>query len=203
MTGTLYIVAAPSGAGKSSLVQTLIKTTPNLAASVSYTTRPMRHGEQDGVHYHFTDEQGFAARLAQGDFLEHAVVFGHRYGTSRSFVEERLLQGLDVILTIDWQGARGIRQARPDCVSIFILPPSRKALRERLAARGQDNLDTIEQRMAAARDEIAHYPEFDYLVLNDDFESALADLQAIIRARRLSRAAQTEKMQALLQDLLA
>ncbi|RJQ48618.1 MAG: guanylate kinase [Gammaproteobacteria bacterium] len=203
MTGTLYIVAAPSGAGKSSLVQTLIKTTPNLAASISCTTRPMRHGEQDGVHYHFVSDADFSARLAQGDFLEHAVVFGHRYGTSRSFVEERLLQGLDVILTIDWQGARGVRMAQPDCVSIFILPPSRKALRERLAARGQDSADTIEQRMAAARDEIAHYPEFDYLVLNDDFESALADLQAIIRARRLSRAAQTQKMRALLQDLLA
>ncbi len=203
MTGTLYIVAAPSGAGKSSLVQTLLKTMPNLAASISYTTRPLRHGEQDGAHYHFTDEQGFAARLAQGDFLEHAVVFGHRYGTSRSFVEERLRQGLDVILTIDWQGARSIRDAQPDCVSVFILPPSRKALRERLAGRGQDSLDTIEQRMATARDEIAHYPEFDYLVLNDDFESALADLQAIIRSRRLSRAAHTEKMQALLQDLLA
>lgn len=203
MTGTLYIVAAPSGAGKSSLVQTLIKTTPNLAASISYTTRPMRHGEQDGVHYHFIADVAFSARLAQDDFLEHAVVFGHRYGTSRSFVEERLRQGLDVILTIDWQGARSIRKARPDCVSIFILPPSRKALRERLAARGQDSPDTIEQRMAAARDEIAHYPEFDYLVLNDDFESALADLQAIIRARRLSRAAQAEKMRTLLQELLA
>ncbi|MEW6352802.1 MAG: guanylate kinase [Pseudomonadota bacterium] len=203
MTGTLYIIAAPSGGGKSSLVNALLQCMPNLRVSVSHTTRPARPGEQDGVHYHFVDQARFDALRAAGTFLEYAEVFGHCYGTSRQWVVEQLQNGLDVVLEIDWQGARQVRAQWPDCVSIFILPPSRAVLEQRLRARGQDGAQVIARRMQAAVDEMAHYHEFDYLVLNDDFDTALADLRAIMRCRRLRRDAQAEHLKPLLAELLA
>ena len=200
--GTLYIIAAPSGGGKSSLVNALLESTPNLVVSVSHTTRPMRPGEQCGVHYHFVDQQGFDALLAAGTFLEHARVFDHCYGTSRDWVLERLRQGIDVILEIDWQGAHQVRQALPETVSIFILPPSRAVLERRLRARGQDGDAVIARRMRDAVNEMSHYAEFDFLVLNDDFNTALADLRAILRCRQLRKPAQAEKLKGLLANLL-
>ena len=192
-TGTLYIVAAPSGAGKTSLVKSLVETTSDVVVSISHTTRPPRPGEQDGVHYHFIPLPSFETMIAQGAFLEHAQVFGNRYGTSRAAVLAKLQAGLDVILEIDWQGAQQVRKQLPDSPSIFILPPSRDALRQRLAGRGQDSAEVIERRMAAALDELSHYVEFDYLVINDQFETALTELSAIIIAQRQRRTAQLER----------
>ncbi len=202
-TGTPYIVAAPSGAGKTSLVKRLVETTPDVVASISHTTRPPRPGEQDGVHYHFVPPAAFEAMIAQGAFLEHAQVFGHRYGTSRAAVSSSLRAGLDVILEIDWQGARQVRERMPDSLSIFILPPSRDALRQRLAGRGQDSAEVIERRMAAALDELSHYAEFDYLVINDRFETALTELRAILIAQRQRRTAQLERHLELFHILLS
>ena len=202
-TGTLYIVAAPSGAGKTSLVKSLVETTPGVVVSISHTTRPPRPGEQDGVHYHFIVLPTFEAMIAQGAFLEHAQVFGNRYGTSRAAVLSKLQAGLDVILEIDWQGARQVREQMPDSPSIFILPPSRDALRQRLAGRGQDSAEVIERRMAAALDELSHYVEFDYLVINDQFETALTELSAIIIAQRQRRTAQLERHLELFHILLS
>lgn len=187
MTASLYIVAAPSGAGKTSLVRALLDAEPGVVVSVSHTTRAMRPGEQDGVHYNFIDIPRFEALVAEGRFLEHARVFDNYYGTSRDWVEATLASGKDVILEIDWQGARLVRQAFADAVGIFILPPSREALRERLQGRGQDSAETIERRMQEAKSEIAHYDEFDYVVVNDDFGQALAELRTILAARRLLR----------------
>ncbi len=200
--GTLYIIAAPSGGGKSSLVKALLKVMPKLRVSVSYTTRPMRPGEQEGVEYHFVNQATFDDLLRKNTFLEHARVFDHCYGTSRDWVLERLQEGVDVILEIDWQGARQVRQLLPQSVGIFILPPSRAQLDERLHARAQDPDDVIAQRMRGAITELKHYDEFDYLVLNDDFDLALADLQAIIRCRQLRTAAQVVKLKDLLTSLL-
>ena len=202
-TGTLYIVAAPSGAGKTSLVKSLVETTPGVVVSISHTTRPPRPGEQDGVHYHFIALPTFEAMIAQGAFLEHAQVFGNRYGTSRAAVLSKLQAGLDVILEIDWQGARQVREQMPNSSSIFILPPSRDALRQRLAGRGQDSAEVIERRMAAALDELSHYVEFDYLVINDQFETALTELSAIIIAQRQRRTAQLERHLELFHILLS
>lgn len=202
-TGTLYIVAAPSGAGKTSLVKSLVETTPGVVASVSHTTRPPRPSEQEGVHYHFVSLPTFATMIAQDAFLEHAQVFGNGYGTSRAAVLSKLEEGLDVILEIDWQGARQVRELMPDSPSIFILPPSREALRQRLAGRGQDSFEVIERRMAASLDELSHYAEFDYLVINDDFAAALEVLRAIFIANRQRRATQLERQQELLRALLS
>ena len=202
MPGTLYIIAAPSGGGKSSLVKALLESTPNLQVSISYTTRPMRPREQQGVDYHFVDHTQFEALRDSGAFLEHAEVFGHCYGTSRAWVTERLQQGTDVILEIDWQGKRQIAQSFPEAVSIFILPPSRAVLEQRLRGRGQDDDEVIARRMQAATNEISHWNEFDYLVLNDDFQTAAADLKAVIVARRLRREPQGARLQGLLADLL-
>jgi len=201
--GTLYIIAAPSGAGKTSLVQQLVATTPGVVASISHTTRPPRPGEQHGQHYYFTPLADFEAMIAAGAFLEQAQVFGNRYGTSRAAVQTQLQDGLDVILEIDWQGARQVRALMPDSASIFILPPSRAALRQRLAGRGQDCPAVIEQRMAAALAELSHYAEFDYLVINDEFAVALENLRAIIMAQRQRQAAQRERQRELLQSLLS
>ena len=201
--GTLYIIAAPSGAGKTSLVQQLVATTPGVVASISHTTRPPRPGEQHGQHYYFTPLADFEAMIAAGAFLEQAQVFGNRYGTSRAAVQTQLQDGLDVILEIDWQGARQVRALMPDSASIFILPPSRAALRQRLAGRGQDSPAVIEQRMAAALAELSHYAEFDYLVINDEFTVALENLRAIIIAQRQRQAAQRERQRELLQALLS
>ena len=184
--GKLYIIAAPSGAGKTSLVKAMVESTPHVQVSVSHTTRPSRPGEQDGVNYHFTTVEEFKHMLGQGLFLEHAEVFGNFYGTSEPWVREQLEKGEDVILEIDWQGAQQIRRLMPEAVSIFILPPSREALHERLVGRGQDDDEVIERRMAQAVNEMSHYNEFEYIVINDEFDLALRDLQTIIRSRRLS-----------------
>jgi guanylate kinase len=177
----LYVVSAPSGGGKTSLVNALLERDPHVALSVSHTTRPPRPGEQDGVHYFFVDEAAFEALAVDGAFLEHARVFDHRYGTGRESVERQLADGLDVLLDIDWQGARQIRVSFPAARTIFILPPSLNELRRRLVGRGQDSETVIDRRMRAARDEISHAGEFDFLIVNDDFEKALADLHAVIR----------------------
>ncbi|MFT6430253.1 MAG: guanylate kinase [Halopseudomonas sp.] len=202
-TGTLYIVSAPSGAGKTSLVKALIDQLDSLRVSVSHTTRAMRSGEIDGVNYHFTSRESFLALVTQSDFLEHAEVFGNLYGTSQSAVEKTLAQGNDLILEIDWQGAQQVRRAMPDSKSIFILPPSRTTLRERLTNRGQDEESIIDGRMALAVDEISHYVEYDYLVINDDFNTALDDLKSILRSARLNIGHQEDRYQELLTALLS
>jgi guanylate kinase len=181
-TGRLIILAAPSGAGKTSLANALVEGDPDLEFSVSHTTRAPRPGEKHGVHYYFVSREEFDAMVQLGQFLEHATVFGNSYGTSRAAVENMLALGKSVLLDIDWQGARSIKTRLPQAVSIFILPPSRAALRERLVKRGQDSMEVIERRMREATSEISHYPEFDHIVVNDDFEQALADLKAIIGA---------------------
>ena len=201
---TLYVVSAPSGAGKTSLVKALVDSQPEaIRVSVSHTTRPMRPGEVDGVHYHFIDRPGFEAMLAGGAFLEHAQVFGNYYGTARAWVDEQINRGQDVLLEIDWQGARQVRAAWPQCVGVFILPPSRAELQRRLRGRGQDDEETIARRMREAMSEMSHYGEYDYLVVNEVFERALADLQAIVRARRLRREVQARRLQSSLVQLLA
>jgi guanylate kinase len=201
--GTLYIVAAPSGAGKTSLVKSLLETTSSVVVSISHTTRLPRPGERDGEHYHFVTPATFEAMIAQGEFLEYAQVFDNYYGTSRAAVQTQREAGLDVILEIDWQGARQVRERMPDSPGIFILPPSREALRERLTGRGQDPVEVIERRMAAALDELSHYAEFDYLVINDDFATALDALRAILIAHRQRRVLQIERQRELLQLLLS
>lgn len=178
--GKLFIFSAASGTGKTSLAKALIERNPNIAFSVSHTTRAPRPGEQHGVHYYYVSREEFDRMAAAGEFVEHATVFGNSYGTSKKAIEDRLAAGKDVILDIDWQGARAIKQWRPETVSVFILPPSRAALRERLTGRKQDSAEIIDRRMREAVSEMSHYREFDYLVLNDDFEAALADLLAIL-----------------------
>lgn len=202
-SGTLYIVSAPSGAGKTSLVKALIDQVADLRVSVSHTTRPIRPGEVDGVNYHFTSRTQFLEQVSAGDFLEHAEVFGNLYGTSQSTVERTLAEGYDLILEIDWQGAQQVRQALPLARSIFILPPSREALRERLTNRGQDEDSVIEGRMTQAIDEMSHYVEYDFLVINDDFHTALDDLKAIMRSGRLDIAHQQNRHTPLLTALLS
>ncbi|MEJ2508125.1 MAG: guanylate kinase [Gammaproteobacteria bacterium] len=201
--GSLYIVSAPSGAGKTSLVKALVESTEDVRVSVSHTTRAPRPGEQDGVHYHFVDRETFQAMAAEGGFLEHAEVFGNFYGTSRAGVEALMEQGVDVILEIDWQGAAQIRRVMPEAVSVFILPPSRAELQSRLRGRGQDSEEVIARRLGEAQAEMAHHGEFDYLVVNDDFDQALAELRAVFIARRLRREAQIPRLAGLLADLLA
>lgn len=202
-TGTLYIVSAPSGAGKTSLVKAMIGQIKTLRVSVSHTTRAMRPGEVDGVNYHFTSREEFLKQVGQGDFLEHAEVFGNLYGTSQSTVERTLAAGYDLILEIDWQGAQQVRRALPQARSIFILPPTRHALQERLSNRGQDAEETIAQRMAEAVAEMSHYVEYDYLVINDDFHTALDDMKSILRAGRLSLTHQQNLNSDLLTTLLS
>ena len=184
--GKLYIIAAPSGAGKTSLVKAMVESTPHVRVSVSHTTRAIRPGEKDGVNYHFVEQAKFQDLLNKGQFLEHAEVFGNYYGTSEAWVREQLETGEDVILEIDWQGAQQVRRLMPESVTVFILPPSLEALRERLIGRGTDDMEIIERRMAQAVSEMSHYGEFDYLVINDEFDLALRDLQTIIRSRRLA-----------------
>jgi guanylate kinase len=188
--GTLWVISAPSGGGKTSLVNALLAQDPHLTLSISHTTRASRAGEVDGKNYFFVDEKTFLDHVAEGLFLEHASVFQHWYGTSQQWVLLQLSEGKDVILEIDWQGAKSIRQQMP-CQSIFILPPSQETLRTRLEARRQDSEVVIQARLAEASEEISHYREYDFLVVNDSFEVALADLKAIIRANRLSVARQT------------
>ena len=200
--GQLYVISAPSGAGKTSLVKALLESTSNLQVSVSHTTRAIRPGESDGVNYHFVDESEFTSIRDAHGFFEWAQVFGNFYGTSRHAIQERLAEGIDIVLEIDWQGARQVKMLVDDAVSIFILPPSTAALRKRLTDRGQDDDEIIEGRMQAARDELAHYDEADFIVLNDDFEIALRDLQSIIRAQRLSQQVQSRELTSVIADLL-
>ncbi len=183
-SGTLFIVTAPSGAGKTSLVRELVKGDNSLCVSVSHTTRPKRRGERDGVDYFFVDREAFQRKLAQDAFLEHAQVYGHYYGTSREWVRQQRERGLDVILEIDWQGAEQVRKLEPAACSIFILPPSVETLRERLRARGLDDEETIARRMRKARQEIAQGEKADFQVVNDEFNQALAKVHEIIRRRR-------------------
>ncbi|CAA0102699.1 Guanylate kinase [Zhongshania aliphaticivorans] len=201
--GTLYTISAPSGAGKTSLVAKLLDCTPKLGVSVSHTTRAMRPGEQDGVNYHFVSHSDFQAMLDKAAFLEHAQVFDNFYGTSQQWVESQLAAGEDVILEIDWQGAQQVKHLMPKTVAIFIMPPSKEALNERLTGRGQDDDTVIQRRMDAAVAEMSHYVESDYVVINDDFDTALADLGAIIRSHRLTLANQQLRHQALLSALLS
>jgi guanylate kinase len=200
--GTLYIISAPSGAGKTSLVRALVEQMQGVEVSVSHTTRAMRPGEKDGVDYHFVDDQGFLDMAGRAEFLEHARVFDNYYGTSQSAIEERLRAGVDVILEIDWQGAEQVRRLMPDSKSIFILPPSKATLEERLRGRGQDSEEVISRRMKDAVNEMSHFPEFDYLVINDDFELALSELKSILVADRLRMARQEARHEALLSDLM-
>jgi guanylate kinase len=198
----LFVVSAPSGAGKTSLLRELVPSDPRLVISVSHATRAMRIGEKDGVHYHFVSTADFEALVEQGAFLEYAKVFDHYYGTSEDAVRMQLAQGLDVVLEIDWQGARQVRQRFPDAVSIFIAPPSIEALRERLSKRGQDSAEVVERRMVDARNELSHYLEYDYLVMNDDFGTALAELRAIVAAERLRQPRQKARFDAVLAKML-
>ena len=202
MTGTLYIVAAPSGAGKSSLVNALLEREREIVLSISHTTRLPRPGDVDGEHYHFVNRGVFERLVADNAFLEHAEVFGNLYGTSRAAVMPLLERGRDVLLEIDWQGARQVRKVMPDCVSIFILPPSREELERRLRTRAADSAVTIARRLAESRDEIAHVDDFDYVVVNDEFAEALNDLRSIVTTRRLRREAQAKRHAALIADLL-
>lgn len=201
-TGTLYTVSAPSGAGKTSLVNALIERCGGLQVSVSHTTRPMRPAEKEGVNYHFVSENVFVDMLNRAEFLEHAQVFGNLYGTSRIWLEKQLERGFDVILEIDWQGARQVKLLLPETQSIFILPPSRQALQERLSLRGQDDPGVIEGRMNAAVAEMSHYVESDFLVVNKDFDQALDELQCIVASQRLRTARQQEILPSMLQNLL-
>lgn len=201
--GTLYIFSAPSGAGKTSLVTALLKQTQKLVVSVSHTTRKMRPGEENGVHYHFTDIPAFEYMANQGVFLEYAKVFDNYYGTSQTAIEQQLADGLDVILEIDWQGARQVRERMPQAVSVFILPPSRPALESRLKGRGQDSDEIIARRMRDAISEMSHYDEYDFVVVNDDFDTALAELQAIVTTHRLGQARQKQALASLIRQLLA
>jgi len=202
--GTLYVVSAPSGAGKTSLVRALLESMGDLLAlSVSHTTRAPRPGEVDGRDYHFVSMETFRRMVGEGAFLEHAQVFDNAYGTARAGVELQLAQGRDVILEIDWQGARQVRRALPESVGIFILPPSRQALEERLRARGQDDESVIARRMRDAVSEMSHYGEYDFLVINEVFATAHEELAAIIRSRRLRLAAQLQRHAGLFAALLA
>jgi len=201
-TGTLYIISAPSGAGKTSLVHAVVAMLPDVVVSVSHTTRKMRDGEVDGRDYHYVDEPHFQEMIANDEFLEHASVFGNRYGTSKQQIQDQLLSGKDVILEIDWQGARQIRQLMSGSKSIYILPPSIQALRDRLQNREQDSDDVIESRMREAVSEMMHYAEFDYIVINDDFEQAREELASIFVCNRMLLEHQQQRHEDLLAGLL-
>ncbi|GAB6197216.1 guanylate kinase [Lysobacter xanthus] len=203
MRGTLFIVAAPSGAGKSSIVNAVLARDPNICLSVSFTSRAPRPGERHAEHYHFVGAQEFESMVAAGDFFEHALVHGDWKGTARQSVEPQLASGRDVLLEIDWQGARQVRAKVPDAISVFILPPSRSALDERMRKRGQDSEEVMAQRLQAAREEMSHYGEFDFLIVNEDFETAVAEMCAIFTASRLRRDRQVARHSRLITALLA
>ena len=198
--GNVFVVVAPSGAGKTSLVAALLEREANIRLSISYTTRAPREGEGDGREYHFIERVEFERMIAAGDFLEHANVYGNYYGTSRRWIEEQISGDHDVLLEIDWQGAGQVRKLFPGVVGIFILPPSFEELRRRLLARGKDSAEAIERRMASARDEISHVLEFEYIIVNERFDSALDDLIAIVRAARLSRVQQSHRLSKLIDE---
>jgi guanylate kinase len=197
MPANLFVVVAPSGAGKTSLVNALLERDPNIRLSISHTTRTPRAGEEHGKHYHFIDRPAFEAMIAAGDFLEHADVYGNYYGTSRKWIEGELHGEHDVLLEIDWQGAAQVRKRFPRMVGIFILPPSLAELRRRLEGRGKDSAETITRRMASAREEISHVLEFEYIIINESFDSAVVDLVSVVRAARLSRERQLGRLEKL------
>lgn len=199
--GLLIVVSAPSGAGKTSLLHAAIDADDQLGFSVSYTTRQPRSGEVDGEHYYFVTREEFKVRIEQGDFLEHAQVFGNLYGTSRSATQTALASGRDLILEIDWQGARNIREHKQDCISIFIVPPSLDELQRRLENRGEDSPEVIQRRMAEAQAELSHWQEYEYLIINDDFEQARQQMNTIIDAARLHRRQQEGRVRLLLEGL--
>lgn len=201
--GTLFIISAPSGAGKTSLVKALLQQDTNVLVSVSHTTRSPRSGEIEGRDYNFVSHETFDEMIGLGQFLEYADVFGNKYGTSQAWVKDRLADGVDVILEIDWQGAQQVRRLMRGAVSVFILPPGRHALEQRLKGRGQDDESVIALRMSKAVDEMSHYPEFDYVIINDDFDQALEELHSLFIARRLRQDAQQIKHAALLSELLS
>jgi guanylate kinase len=202
-TGTLFVVSAPSGAGKTSLLKALVERDGQVKVSVSHTTRPMRPGEADGVDYHFVSRDEFVDMVNTAAFLEHAQVFGNYYGTSEAGIRSQLSRGEDVILEIDWQGARQVRSAFPEAVSIFILPPTPEDLQLRLGNRGQDSAEVIARRMGEAREEMSHYGEYDYILVNDRFDQALEELGTVISSQRLRREVQVVRLQGRLQALLA
>lgn len=201
MSGNIFIVAAPSGAGKTSLVKALLAADSQVRLSVSYTTRPPRPGETDGKDYHFVSEETFLHMLNRGDFLESAQVYGNRYGTSQPWIESVMQGGTDILLEIDWQGAAQVRKLLPQAIGIFILPPSLEALTQRLSQRGQDSQEVIQRRLAAAREDISHVGEFDYAIINDDFAVATQDLLAIVRAERLRITRQMQRYGDLISKL--
>lgn len=202
-TGSLFIIAAPSGTGKTTLVRKLCNQLPNLEVSVSHTTRPRRSNEENGVDYFFIDEDTFAEKVKQEWFLEHATVFNHHYGTSKKWVQEKLDQNIDIILEIDWQGARDIRKLLPGTISIFILPPSFSELEQRLYHRGDDDETTIKSRMQCALNELSHYREFDYLVINDDLNTALEELKTIILSTRENKPCQAQDHSDFAEQIMA
>lgn len=200
--GNLFILSAPSGAGKSSLINALLKKHTDMKVSVSHTTRSPRPGEENGVHYHFVSTDEFKALIEKNDFFEWAQVFDNYYGTSKQAIESQLDAGIDVFLDIDWQGAQQVRKIMPSVQTIFILPPSKKELEQRLNNRGQDSADVIAGRMAQAQSETSHYNEYDFVIVNDDFDTALADIEMIVMAQRLTLKAQEDRHQVLLNSLL-
>jgi guanylate kinase len=199
--GNIFIVCAPSGAGKTSLVAELLRRAPNVRLSISHTTRAPRPGERDGQDYHFVSDQAFREMVASGAFLESAEVHGNLYGTSQRWIDEQRASDVDIVLEIDWQGAQQVRNAVPDAIGIFILPPAPDTLRKRLMGRGQDSNGVIERRLQAARGEIAHLAEFDYVIINNNFDDAVEDLVSILRAARLRTAAQVSRHGDLINSL--
>jgi len=200
--GNLFVIAAPSGAGKTSLVNALVDSLEKIQVSISHTTRMPRPGEEHGVNYYFISKRDFEQEIAQGHFLEYAIIFESLYGTSKTWVEKTLDEGIDVILEIDWQGYHQIKKMLPSAIGVFILPPSLEALKERLVGRQQDSMAVIEKRLQDAQTTISHVKEFDYVVVNDDFDQTLKDLSVIIAASRLSKTSQVERHSGLLKALL-
>ncbi|MBD8525010.1 guanylate kinase [Pseudomarimonas arenosa] len=203
MRGNLFIVSAPSGAGKSSLVNAVLALEPSIALSISFTSRGPRPGERHAQHYHFISKQEFEAMIGAGDFFEYALVHGDYKGTARQSVEPQLAAGKDVLLEIDWQGARQVRSKIPEAISVFILPPSRPALEERMRKRGQDSEDVIAQRFSAAHEEMSHLHEFDYLLVNEDFDQAVVEMRSIFIASRLRQQQQQQRHRDLIAGLLS
>jgi guanylate kinase len=201
MSGNLFVVSAPSGAGKTSLVQALLNINPQISLSVSYTTRDPRPGESDGRDYNFVSRDTFLEMAKNGDFMESAEVYGNLYGTSQTWISNETAKGNDVLLEIDWQGAAQVRRLFPDCVSIFILPPSLEALEQRLHGRGKDSLEVITKRMAAVRGDVAHVSEFDYVIINDNLNVALRELNAVVLSANLVSAKQLSRYQTLINQL--
>lgn len=202
MSGLLFVVSAASGTGKTSLVKALLERVSNLHVSVSHTTRQQRPGELDGVHYHFSPKEDFLTQVSQGEFIEYAEVFGNYYGTSHATVRDQLIKGHDVLLEIDWQGAQQVRKLFPESKQIFILPPSQFDLRQRLSNRGTDAVDVIEHRLSCAVEDMQQYTNFDYIIINDDFNKALHDLESVINSNRLIMEQQARRHQDLIQKLI-